>query len=98
MVQIWDPMIKKREKREMFTYVRWLAWHQAGLLPIVVGAHSGAFDLVPYDAPEGLLEAFPSGSYPCQTFFWGLVKVGFPTKCGTDGNRLTSIIFFLHTN
>ena len=25
---------------------------QAGLLPIVVGAHSGAFDLVPYDAPE----------------------------------------------
>ena len=27
---------------------------QAGLLPIVVGAHSGAFDLVPYDAPEEL--------------------------------------------
>lgn len=25
---------------------------EAGLLPIVVGAHSGAFDLVPYDAPE----------------------------------------------
>lgn len=27
---------------------------QAGLLPIVVGPHSGAFDLVPYDAPEEL--------------------------------------------
>ena len=27
---------------------------EAGLLPIVVGAQSGAFDLVPYDAPEDL--------------------------------------------
>ena len=25
---------------------------QAGLLPVVVGAHSGAFNLVPKEAPE----------------------------------------------
>ena len=29
-----------------------VSWGQAGLLPVVVGARSGAFDLVPKDAPQ----------------------------------------------
>ena len=37
-------------------WVSGVARLEAGLLPVVVGAHSGAFDLVPKEAPQERLE------------------------------------------
>ncbi|CAE7241061.1 apdG, partial [Symbiodinium natans] len=50
-----------------------VSWGQAGLLPVVVGARSGAFDLVPKDAPQDL------------DYFHELIFVDELARCGSGG-------------
>ncbi|CAE7275962.1 apdG [Symbiodinium sp. CCMP2456] len=65
-VSEWE--VNKAVPRE--TYVKCA---EAGLLPVVVGAHSGAFDLVPKEAPQDL------------DYFHELIFVDELARCGSGG-------------
>ncbi|CAK9009823.1 unnamed protein product [Durusdinium trenchii] len=67
------PYVSQWEVNKAVPKETYIQCAEAGLLPIVVGAHSGAFDLVPYDAPEGL------------DYFHELIFVDELARCGSGG-------------